>query len=70
MADLQAELERRSERAAELYRQNKRLRVGMDALIEDLSEARGADSPAYLSEKIENAISVLGSYVVSSAQEG
>ena len=70
MSALQADLERRTERAAELYRQNKQLRGGLDALIEDLAEARGADSPAYLSEKIENAISVLGSYVEVPAREG
>lgn len=70
LAELQDKLEKRAERAAELFNQNKRLRVGMDGLIEDLREARGADSPAYLSEKIEYAISVLGGLVEGSAMEG
>jgi hypothetical protein len=46
------------------------MRVGMDGLAEELREARGADSPAYLSEKIEHAISVLDSYVEGSYREG
>lgn len=70
IAELQTELEKRTERAAELFRQNKQMRVGMDGLAEELREARGADSPAYLSEKIEHAISVLDSYVEGSYREG